>query len=137
MDNQNIDLQQNYSSSKNPLRLDSIIFIEALVELNATNLIKIQGECYEGIEWIGEPTITKEQFESKIEELIQNKPMEVLRKERNLRIAETDWWVLPDRTPTPEQLAYRQALRDLPDNVSPVFNENRTGITGFDWPQKP
>ena len=36
-----------------------------------------------------------------------------LRQVRDLKLAETDWWVLPDRTPTQEQLDYRQALRDI------------------------
>lgn len=42
-----------------------------------------------------------------------------LRKTRDVMIAETDWWVLPDRTPTPAQLAYRQALRDITENFDP------------------
>ena len=36
-----------------------------------------------------------------------------LRKERDKLIAETDWWVLSDRTPTDAQLQYRQELRDI------------------------
>jgi hypothetical protein len=36
-----------------------------------------------------------------------------LRKERDKLIAETDWWVLADRTPTEAQLQYRQELRDI------------------------
>lgn len=52
-----------------------------------------------------------------------------LRAERNRLLAETDWWVLPDRTATPEQLAYRQALRDLPANTVDPANPV--------WPTKP
>lgn len=36
-----------------------------------------------------------------------------IREQRNELLAETDWWVLPDRTATQEQLDYRQALRDI------------------------
>lgn len=36
-----------------------------------------------------------------------------LRKERNRLLAETDWWANSDLTMTPEQIAYRQALRDI------------------------
>lgn len=43
-----------------------------------------------------------------------------VRQERDRLIAETDWWVLPDRNPTPEQLAYRQALRDITNNFDPL-----------------
>ena len=119
------------------LALDTFIIAEALAELNCTNWIKIENYCYEGIEWEGEPSITKEELEQKIEELRRKKPLNVLREQRDRLIAETDWWVLPDRSPTPEQLAYRQALRDLPSNVNPVFNEDKTEIVGFDWPEKP
>ena len=52
-----------------------------------------------------------------------------LRAERDRRLTETDWWVLPDRTATTEQLAYRQALRDLPANTSDPANPI--------WPTKP
>lgn len=54
---------------------------------------------------------------------------EALRDERNKRLAETDWWVLPDCTATTEQLAYRQALRDLPANTTDPANPV--------WPTKP
>ena len=37
-----------------------------------------------------------------------------LRRDRNMFLAETDHWVVADRTPTQEQLDYRQALRDVP-----------------------
>lgn len=52
-----------------------------------------------------------------------------LRVERDRRLTETDWWVLPDRTATTEQLAYRQALRDLPANTTDPANPV--------WPEKP
>lgn len=118
-------------------QLDFGILSQALDELGITNWSKIVGNCYEGIEWIGEPSITKEELEEKIEDIRPNLPMKILRQERDVKISQTDWWVLPDRTPTPEQLAYRQALRDLPENVTPVLTEDKTGITGFDWPVMP
>lgn len=67
----------------------------------------------------------------------------IARQERDLKIAETDWWVLPDRTPTQAQLDYRQALRDLPDseNWNPVLtwdDATSTGeLSGVTWPTKP
>jgi hypothetical protein len=51
-----------------------------------------------------------------------------LRADRDRRLAETDWWVLPDRTPTEAQLAYRQALRDITNTY--------TSIEDVVWPQK-
>ncbi len=57
------------------------------------------------------------------------KPWEDLREERNRRLAETDWWASSDLTMSDEQTAYRQALRDLPENTSDPSNPS--------WPTKP
>ena len=65
--------------------------------------------------------------------------MEILRIQRNLKLAETDWEITKaletgsDATAIKE---YRQALRDLPANSTPSLDEygNLTGIT---WPNKP
>jgi hypothetical protein len=48
---------------------------------------------------------------------------------RDIRLAETDVWALSDRTMTAEQTAYRQALRDIPDQAG--FPHDIT------WPTKP
>ena len=53
------------------------------------------------------------------------------RAERNRYLSETDVLVLPDRNPTPELLAYRQTLRDLPANVTDPTDPD------FEWPIKP
>lgn len=55
--------------------------------------------------------------------------MMALRAERNQRLANTDWWVMPDRTATEAQLAYRQALRDI--------TETYTSLDDVIWPEKP
>ena len=97
-------------------------------------------EDYKQLKWNSPdiPKPTRAQVEAKIAELKAAEPMRLLRVERDRLIAETDWWVLPDRTPTSEQLAYRQALRDLPDNSSPVLDPtSRIGISGVSWPVKP
>lgn len=58
------------------------------------------------------------------------------RQVRNEKLNQTDWWVLPDRTPTQSQLDYRQALRDLPANSTPSLDENGQ-LTGVTWPTPP
>lgn len=63
-------------------------------------------------------------------------PMALLRQERDKKIAETDWWVLPDRTPTQAQLDYRQALRDITETTTPTINEYDE-LIGVTWPTKP
>ena len=67
--------------------------------------------------------------EAEIENVKEVVNLQKVRAERDRLIAETDWWVLPDRTPTEEQLAYRQALRDITDNYS--------SLDDVVWPEKP
>jgi hypothetical protein len=114
---------------------------KAILSLRPKSIWSLDGETYEKLWWSGDnefPKPTKEEVESKIEELKAAEPMRLLRIERDRLISETDWWVLPDRTPTPEQLSYRQELRDLPDTASPILDfTNRLGISGVDWPVKP
>jgi len=71
----------------------------------------------------------KEEFEAKLQELIDAQPLEELRTERNKRLAECDWVVIratSTDTPVPEEWkTYMQALRDLPstteDPANPVW----------------
>lgn len=56
------------------------------------------------------------------------KPWADLRNERNLRLAETDWWASSDLTMTDERKLYRDALRDFPATVN---------IANIVWPNKP
>lgn len=79
---------------------------------------------------------TEEQIQAKIAELQAAEPMRLLREKRNQLLAATDWWVLPDRTPTQAQLDYREALRDLPANSTPSLDDNGQ-LTGVTWPVKP
>jgi hypothetical protein len=100
----------------------------------------MNADDYNQLEWFSEDITkpTRAQVDAKIAELQTAEPMRLLRKERDRLIAATDWWVLPDRTPTDEQLAYRQALRDLPNNSSPVLDfTNHIGISGVSWPTYP
>jgi len=98
---------------------------------------------YKNIKWVDPPEVstkpTEEEINAKIEQLVKEEPMRVLKLERDRLLLETDWWVLPDRTPTEEQLKYRQDLRDLPKNSNPVLDLNNPplGISGVDWPIKP
>ena len=73
--------------------------------------------------------ITWAQVSAKMDELVAAEPLRLLREERNYLLAETDWWVLPDRTATQAQLDYRQALRDITDTY--------TSLDNVVWPTKP
>jgi hypothetical protein len=72
----------------------------------------------------------KEEFEAKLQELIDAQPLKELRTKRNTLLAQTDYVATIDYPhPTPEKkqewLDYRQALRDLPnvteDPANPVW----------------
>jgi hypothetical protein len=84
-----------------------------------------------GLTWMSNdiPQPTEAEIEAKIAELQTLEPLRLLREERDRLIAETDFWVLPDRTPTQEQLDYRQALRDITDTYS--------SLEDVVWPVKP
>ena len=73
---------------------------------------------------------------AKIAELQAAEPLRLLRHQRDQLLAQTDWWVLPDRTATQAQLDYRQALRDLPQNSSPELDANGN-LINVNWPEKP
>jgi hypothetical protein len=94
----------------------------------------------ENLVWLSDPEDrpSDKELHDKIKELEKEYPYELLRKERNKKIAETDWWVFPDRTPTQEQLDYRQALRDITKTQTPIFDPySEVGFTNVTWPEKP
>ena len=112
----------------------------ALLELAPGAEWSCNANDYNQITWLSPdiPKPTRAQVEAKIEELKEAEPMRLLRVHRDKLFKETDWWILPDRTPTQEQLDYRQALRDLPETQTPVLDPtNPLGISGVTWPTKP
>tara|TARA_Y100000004_G_scaffold98075_1_gene109854 strand:+ start:3479 stop:3835 length:357 start_codon:yes stop_codon:yes gene_type:complete len=91
-----------------------------------------------GLKWLDteQECPSEEEIQTKLAELRAAEPMRLLREERNRRLAETDWWVLPDRTTSQEQKDYRQALRDLPSTAEPQLDENDQ-LINVTWPTKP
>ena len=75
----------------------------------------------------------KEEFEAKLQELIDAQPWNDLREERNKRLSQCDWVAIKaftTNTPVPEEWkAYMQALRDLPATTEDPSNPV--------WPQEP
>lgn len=62
---------------------------------------------------------------------------EKLRKKRNELLIQSDWMVLVDRTPSQEQLTYRQALRDLPATATEADLDEYGELVNVTWPTKP
>ena len=67
--------------------------------------------------------------ESEISNVKTTMDLNELRTQRDKIIARTDWWMMPDRTATDEQIAYRQALRDITDTY--------TSLEDVVWPTPP
>lgn len=113
---------------------------------NATNdsIIIIDGDtCLS----MGYPVITryKEMVDKWIEDGNEIQPyedpvdyMELMRKERNQLLLESDWTQLADSPLSTEDKeswsTYRQSLRDMPQNNNP---SNKTEYDNLTWPTKP
>jgi len=111
---------------------------EALVELRPGAVFTVRND---EIFWEGDITKPSEtEIQNKIAELEAAEPMRLLRIERDRKLAEVDWWTSRalDGTPlTTEQIAYRQALRDLPENSANVAIDENGTLINVEWPVKP
>tara|TARA_R110000824_G_scaffold257090_1_gene446083 strand:- start:129 stop:482 length:354 start_codon:yes stop_codon:yes gene_type:complete len=92
---------------------------------------------YEGIRWHKKPAgITKTEVLTKLAELQAAYPLQELREQRNVLLAETDWTGLADSALTSEVSAewklYRQRLRDLPSGLNTPAK-----VKAVKWPTKP
>ena len=74
---------------------------------------------------------TKSEQEIAYQQRLDDDAAARFRRERDTRMAETDWWAMSDRTMTAEQTAYRQALRDI------TTHSNWPNLQLDDWPTKP
>ena len=63
------------------------------------------------------------------DEQIAEDNLRLLRKQRDQKIAETDWWANSDLTMTQAQIDYRQALRDITETYNSYLD--------VVWPIKP
>ena len=78
---------------------------------------------------------TDAQIQSKYDELVAAEPLNEVRKERNLRLQETDWIVIKEReeggsvSNFADWKTYRQALRDITNSA--------TSLDDVTWPEKP
>ena len=80
---------------------------------------------------------TWEDVVAKRDELINQEPMRLLRTERNVRLAETDWMGNSDVTMSTAWKTYRQELRDLPASADPKLKDGLLDASSVTWPTKP
>tara|TARA_Y100000289_G_C3929807_1_gene155677 strand:- start:1111 stop:1515 length:405 start_codon:yes stop_codon:yes gene_type:complete len=72
---------------------------------------------------------------AKMDEIDAAAPMKELRRQRDAKIAESDWMGNSDVTMSTAWKTYRQSLRDLPDGASPTWDGNTLG--NVTWPTEP
>lgn len=118
---------------------------EALANLRPGAQWVVRDNNYDTIEWLDtQQTLpTREEVQAKVAELEAYEPMRCLREIRDWYLDNTDWTQGADiralRGPewTAAWDAYRQALRDLPDNSPNVALGPMNEILNVEWPQKP
>ena len=112
----------------------------ALLALKPGSQWTLSGEDYYGLNWLdsSQTKPTKTEINSKIAELDNAESMRLLRIERDVRIAKTDWRASSDLTLSDAWKTYRQALRDLPASATPKLNSDyELDLTSVTWPTEP
>ena len=100
----------------------------------------LRGDDISGLEWLdsNQTQPTETEVNSKISELDNAEAMRLLRVERDIRIAKTDWRALSDLTLSDAWKTYRQALRDLPASATPKLGSDyELDLTSVTWPTEP
>lgn len=121
------------------------LVVEALERIfgRTTKAIVTDGKI---LEWLepSEPQPSSDQIQAMVDEIISEEPMNLLRRKRDSKLAETDWRVTPDYSSVdqPAWILYRQTLRELPQQISegnvPPPNLNEKGELVFEyWPLEP
>ena len=123
--------------------MDKCFMVETVVK-ELSNVLPTSMKTYSIPEWNlvvwdtlvlphGHEKPPKDEFEAKLQELIDAQPWKELREERNKRLTRCDWVAtkaFTTDTPIPDEWkTYMQALRDLPANTADPENPV--------WPQAP
>ena len=103
---------------------------KAVVSLKPTSEWSWSGYDYANLNWISSDTKpTESAIDAEVTRLNNAEPMKLLREERNLRLAATDWRASSDLTLATAWKTYRQALRDI--------TKTATSLDDVTWPTKP
>ena len=79
--------------------------------------------------------VTWSQITAKQTALDNAAPMKELRRQRNIKLAETDFHGMSDNTMSDAMTTYRQALRDITTQTPGLDSDGN--LTGITWPTKP
>ena len=100
----------------------------------------LTGMEYSGLDWKDESQSkpTESEVNAEITRLTNAEPMKLLRKERNNRLARSDWRASSDLTLSTAWKTYRQNLRDLPASASPkVDSDGNLDMSSVTFPTEP
>ena len=99
----------------------------------------LRGNEYSGLEWLdsGQTKPTETEVNSKISALDSAEAMRLLRIERDIRIAKTDWRASSDVTLADAWKTYRQALRDITTQTPKLNSDYELDLTSVTWPTEP
>ena len=111
----------------------------ALIVLKPGAVWILNGSNYSGLEWQDsiQTKPTETEVNSKISELDNAEPMRLLRIERDIRIAKTDWRASSDLTLSDAWKTYRQALRDITTQTPKLGSDYKLDLTSVTWPTEP
>lgn len=79
--------------------------------------------------------VTWSQITAKKTALDNAAPMKELRRQRDIKLAETDFHGMSDNTMSDAMTTYRQALRDITTQTPGLDSDGN--LTGITWPTKP
>src|SRR5210317_2302674 len=109
------------------------MIIEAILKINPNAEVTVNADDINQITWLNETTpISKADIEAQFPAVELDNAMADLRAKRDRLIAETDYLALSDQTLSTEMSTYRQALRDITNEITTV--EQANNVT---WPTKP
>ena len=82
--------------------------------------------------------LTWKKISDEITKLDAAAPLVELRRQRDAKLVETDWYALSDVTMSDDMKTYRQTLRDLPAHSNGKNATLENGVLGnVSWPEKP
>tara|TARA_B100000945_G_scaffold148971_1_gene119383 strand:- start:16270 stop:16620 length:351 start_codon:yes stop_codon:yes gene_type:complete len=109
---------------------------DALLSLKPNGEFTWVGTDYANLAGSDKPT--EAEIDAEVTRLNNAEPMKLLREERNIRLAATDWRASSDLTLADAWKTYRQALRDLPVSASPKLDSNGDlDMTSVTFPTEP
>ena len=120
----------NYNSCATQNAINEVILEFNSVGIGSTTILPSQtGIGYSGISTVGTAYTmpTQSDLETKVNVKLNNERWDIIRKERNRELSETDWMALSDVSISDAWKSYRQSLRDI----------TTQDINNITWPTKP